>query len=109
MSLCLFQLYSFVEGTDSSFRVTKLTTDIPLTLSRAQCSVDGVKLLNAFNLTHLFVRSQTNQSRIYYGYQDWNKGALSKFVALGDDKNHLKYDFDVVENTFVNVSETVHI
>ena len=87
------------------FRVTKLTTAIPFTLSRAQCSVDGVKLLNAHNLTHLFVRSQTNQSRVYYGYQDWEKGAWSKFVAIGDDNNHLKYDFDVVENTFVNVSE----
>ena len=55
-------------------------------------------------MTHLFVRSQSNQSRIYYSYQQWEKGVWSSFVPIGDDKNFLMYDFDVVVNTFVWVS-----
>ena len=80
-----------------------MSSDIPLTLTVSECSMDGIKIMNVHNLTHLFVRSQSNESRIYYSYQDWKKGVWSKFVPIADDKNHLKYDFDVVENTFVKV------
>ena len=69
-------------------------------------SRDGVKVVSTTttSMTHLFVRSQSNQSRIYYSYQQWEKGVWSSFVPIGDDKNFLMYDFDVVVNTFVWVS-----
>ena len=66
--------------------------------------MDGVKAVNANNLTHLFVRSQSSHSRVYYSYRDRSSGKWSKFVLIGDDKSSLIYDFDVVVNTFVNVS-----
>ena len=103
--LLYFQVYTFAKSADSSFQVTKLTSGIPLTLTSSQCSSDGIKILNVHNFTHLFIRSQSNMSRIYYGYQEWKKGEWSKFVPIGDDDDHLAYDFDVVENTFVRVSK----
>lgn len=102
---CLFQVYAFTEGKagNDNFTVTKLTTNIPSSLPVSKFSLDAIKLLSVPNVTHMFVRSQSNRSRIYHSYQEWKSGTWSAFKPIGDDDNHLVYDFDVVINTFLKV------
>ena len=103
----LKQVYSFSRKSDGkTFAVTKLSSNIPVNLPPNQFSLDGVKFVSTpnTNKTHLFVRSQSNTSQIYYSYQDWKTGAWSKYTPIGDNKHYLAYDFDVVLNTFVWVS-----
>ena len=101
--LCCLKVYSFTLLANGSFAITKLTTTIPFNLQPTNFTRDSVKILKANDLTHLFVRSQSNQSRLYYSYKEL-AGSWTKFVALGDDSNFLKYDFDVVFNNYVKVS-----
>lgn len=96
----------FTRQSDESFALKKLTLDIPMDLSTTQFSLDSVKFVRTqeTNKTHLFVRSQTHKSRLYYGYQDWSSGEWSEFKPIGDSDLYLYFDFDVVVNTFVSVS-----
>uniref|UniRef100_A0A1X7SE35 Uncharacterized protein n=1 Tax=Amphimedon queenslandica TaxID=400682 RepID=A0A1X7SE35_AMPQE len=73
-------------------------------LSTAQFSLDSVKFVRTqeTNKTHLFVRSQSHKSRLYYGYQDWGSGEWSEVKPIGDSDLYLYFDFDVVVNTFVS-------
>ena len=97
------QAYGFFLESQNTFKVTKISSSIPCTMSHDEFSLDGIKFIKLHNRTHLFVRSQTNRSRIYYGYQEWSKGVWSSFDGIADDDNHLKYDFDVAVNEFVEV------
>ena len=89
------QAYGFFLESQNTFKVTKISSSIPCTKSRDEFSLDGIKFIKLHNRTHLFVRSQTNHSRIHYGYQEWSKGVWSSFDGIADDDNHLKYDFEI--------------
>lgn len=92
----------------NNYNVAKLSTSIPVNLPPTHFSLDSVKFVHTpiTNKTHLFVRSQSNHSELYYSYRDWEKGMWSTFVPIGGSKHYLAYDFDVVVNTFVWVSNT---
>ena len=96
----------FTRQSDGTFALKKLTSDIPTDLPTSQFSLDSVKFVRTqgTNKTHLFVRSQSHKSRLYYGYQDWKSGEWSEFKPIGDNDQYLLFDFDVVLNTFVSVS-----
>ena len=93
----------FTHGGGTTFSVQRLSSSIPANLDPSRFSVDGVKVITANNFTHLLVRSQSNTSRIYYSYQNQSTAAWSQFEPIGDDKNHLQYDFDVALNSYVKV------
>ena len=99
-------MFTPLQSNNNSYAVTKLSTNIPAGLQPSQFSLDSVKLIRTpqTNQTHLFVRSQNNESRLYYSYHDWSDGTWSDFRPIGDDKHFLQYDFDVVLNTFLWVS-----
>ena len=95
-----FQVYMYHQTGITSFAETKLSTDIPTSLSPSQFSLDAVKCVVLKKATHIFVRSQINESRLYWSYgngSDW-----SKWVAIGDDSSHFAYDAFIAINTFVN-------
>ena len=96
-------MYSFTLLANGTFAVTNVTYTIPVNLQPTAFTLDSVKILEANDLTHLFVRSQSNQSRLFYSYRN-SAGSWTKFIALGDNSNFLKYDFDVVFNNYVKVS-----
>jgi hypothetical protein len=97
------QVYSFSRSSDNSYAVAKLSADIPAGLPPAHFSLDSVKTIDTYeyNMTHLFVRSQSNHSEVYYSFQDWKTGTWSKFTSIVKSNHFLAYDFDVVLNRFV--------
>ena len=86
----------------AEFVLTKLSTNIPVNLSPSNFSLDAVQCVLLKNRIHLFVRSQTNSSRLFWSYSSENDTSdWSKCVAIGSSDERLHYDAYAVINTFV--------
>jgi len=84
----------------SSFTEIKLSTSIPTTLQPSSFSLDPIQAIVLSRNTHLFVRSQSNTSRLFWS---WNNGSdWSDWVAIGDSSDYLAYDPYVAVNILVN-------
>ena len=83
----------------SDYTEVKLSTSIPTTLQSSSFSLDPIQAIVLSQNTHLFVRSQSNTSRLYWS---WNNGSdWSDWVAIGDNSDYLAYDPCVAINSLV--------
>ena len=97
-----FQVYVYKQSGAgaSSYTQTKLSASIPTTLQPSSFSLDPIQAITLSRNTHLFARSQSNTSRLYWS---WNNGSdWSGWVAIGDSSDYLAYDPYVAVNSLVD-------
>ena len=98
-------MYSETEAND--YTEIKLSTSIPTTLQPSSFSLDPIQAIVLSRNTHLFVRSQSNISRLYWS---WNDGSnWSDWVAIGDNSDYLAYDPCVAINSLVERLEVYSV
>ena len=96
------QVYLFSQNSGNHFTETKLSTDLPVNLQPSQFSLDPVKCIVLKNLIHLFARSQSSDSKVYWTYSNGSSPSLwSPWKYIGSGSDYLKYDPFVVINNFV--------
>ena len=89
------------------FTELKLSSNLPVSLQPSQFSKDPVKCAALGELIHVFARTQTDKSQVYWSYlsagSNGSNGSngSSTWKRIGSDSNYLKYDPFVVLNYFV--------
>ena len=97
------QVYSYTKSvTGLEFKEKKLTDSLPASKFSSEVHhIDALKALSHDNLTYIFVRSQTNESQLFWNvYNSSLIPSNQKWAQIGDGGN-MNFDPFAVLNTFL--------
>ena len=96
-------MYSQSPSNPKTFTMVQLSKDLPINKDQKAFSRDPVRVIYHENRTHIFVRSQTNTSQLFY---DTLNGSLMlenpKWAVIGSSSDNLQFDAHAAVNTFLN-------
>lgn len=95
-------MYTQSTGDPKSFVTEQLSTDLPMNKDPKDFSQNSIQAVFHNDRTHVFVRSQTNMSQLFYLSLDANlKIDNPKWALIGSSSDYLKFDAHAAVNTFL--------
>ena len=96
-------MYSQTPSNPKEFTLVLLSKDLPANLDKKDFSRDPVRAIYHKNRTHIFVRSQTNTSQLFYNTLDEKLNLENvKWALIGSSDDYLKFDAHAAINTFLD-------
>ena len=103
-------MYSQSPSNPKAFTLAQLSKDLSMNLDKKDFSRDPIQTIYHKNRTHIFVRSQTNTSQLFYNTLNEKLNIENvKWALIGSSDDYLKFDAHAAVNTFLDRIEVFSV